>query len=163
MRLRAVLAAIVGTLMASPSMAQSDDHFLLGTFFCQLRANGAERPVRFLLTKALLEAIDAAQAASEKFEAANPGDKPPLGDGIPFQSFPDVADSCGPANFTEIGGVVQMDIQYKFKATPEANFSDRIVVKDENGRPLIDDVLYGSDNYKSGLRQVLADIAAGKF
>lgn len=163
MRLPAVLAAIVGTALASPALAQSDDHFLLGTFFCQMRANGAERPVRFLLTKAMLEAIDAAEVASEKYEAANPGDKPPLGDGIPFQSFPDVADSCAPSAAKADGQTVSIDIAYTFKATPDANFTDRLVVKEENGRPLIDDVLYGSDAYKSSLRQVLADIAAGKY
>lgn len=163
MRRSIVLAAVLSVLIAPPVMAQDKDLVALGTSFCQMRADGSEGQVRSLLTKSLLDAIDAAEAVSKKYEAANPGDKPPLGDGIPFQSFPDVPDSCAPANIKETGGSVEMDIEYKFKASPEGNFSDRTLVRQENGRPLIDDVLYGSDGYKSGLRQVLADIAAGKL
>lgn len=155
-------AALVAGVVAAPAQ-ETDEHLVLGSLFCQLRANGGEQPVRYLLTKALLDAIDAAYATSDAWEKANPGDKPPLGDGIPFQSFPDVADGCGPTKSAVVDGVPMIDISYTFKAYPDADYADRIVVRNENGRPLIDDVLYQTNDYKSGLREILADIAAGKL
>ncbi len=164
MRAAVAIMTMLVAFAASEAKAQGkSDHLVLGQLFCDLRKDNAEVPVRYLLTEELLKQIDAAEAASQKFETDNPGDKPPLGDGIPFQSYPDVADQCRPASYTASGGNAQIDIQYSFTATPDANFTDRLVVKMESGRPLIDDVLYATDDYKLGLRKVLADIVAGKY
>jgi len=159
-----VIALVLISLLAVPTARaqENDDLLVLGQLFCDLRKGGVEQPVRYLLTKAMLEAIDAAEVVSAAAEAAHPDDKPPLGDGIPFQSFPDVADTCQPSDHGVSGQDAWIAISYTFTLSPDANYTDRVVVKSENGRRLIDDVLYGSDKYGSSLRQALAAIAKTK-
>ena len=162
MHLKIAALLLLSTFSVSVARAGegSDEHFVLGSFFCQMRAGGAERPVRYLLTRSLLEEIDQAEEKNEKIAAEHPDEKPPLGDGIPFQSFPDQADSCTPTSVDTVGGIETMDISYTFTATPDANWVDKVVVKHENGRLLIDDVLYGSEKHAVGLRKTLVDAFA---
>ena len=160
MRLKVAVLLLSAMPLAADAGEGSDDHFVLGTYFCQMRAGGAERPVRYLLTESLLEEIDKSEAKNAKIEAARPDEKPPLGDGIPFQSFPDQADSCAPTSVDTVDGVETMDISYKFTTTPDADWVDKVVVTKENGRLLIDDVLYGSEKHAAGLRKALVDLFA---
>src|SRR5690606_20531518 len=85
----AVTAALpAAAQMATISPAQ------IGEIFCIARLGNDMDPVEALLTPSLTGAIAEAERLDAEWAAANPGDKPPLGDGIPWQSAPDYASSC---------------------------------------------------------------------
>ncbi|HZY69077.1 MAG TPA: hypothetical protein VFE52_10835, partial [Devosia sp.] len=67
----------------------------VGEIFCLSRLGSDDAAISGLLTPALAADIDAAGVANDAWIAANPPDeKPPLGDGIPWQSYPDYAPEC---------------------------------------------------------------------
>ncbi|HTV71989.1 MAG TPA: hypothetical protein VMF90_25945 [Rhizobiaceae bacterium] len=105
----------------------------------------------YLVTASLLELIDKAQAKNDEIQAAAPDEKPPLGDGILFQSYPDMAPVCKQGAFGADGIV---EVQYEFPETPDANWTDRLKLVTESGLVKIDDVLYGKEGVE-GLRKVL--------
>ena len=49
-----------------------------------------------------------------------------------------------------------MEVEYIFTDTPDANWTDRLVLVTEDGRPRIDDVLYGTSG--DGLRKALVEL-----
>lgn len=152
------LLGLAAALTAAPLPSQAQeasDLLVLGSLFCSLRAGGAEEPARYLLTADLLALVDRAQARSDAIQQARPNEKPPLGDGIPYQSFPDAADECRAADYKIDGETITLDIAYTFKTQQGADWTDHLVVKRESGRPLIDDVRYGAEGATDSLRDVL--------
>jgi hypothetical protein len=115
---------------------------------------------RYLVTASLLELIDKAQAKSDEIQAAAPDEKPPLGDGTPFQSYPDIAPTCAQGAF---GPDAVVEVKYEFPDTPDANWTDRIKLVSEGGLLKIDDVLFGDQGTGDHLRGVLDDILKGQF
>jgi hypothetical protein len=81
--------------------------------------------------------------------------KPPLGDGVPFQAYQDVAPECRVGSVATAGDVVHVDVEHRFPDTPAANWTDRLVVRTEDGLARIDDILYGPEKFELGLRDVL--------
>jgi hypothetical protein len=154
MMLMAVLSA------AQPALAQpADDTAKLGDLFCKLTRDGAQFEPQYLLTRTLIADINAALKKNDEWAKANPGDKPPLGDGIQFASFPDSAPVCRPGAVTDgQGGAKLLDIEYIVGAEPDGNWIDRLVLKTEDGLPRIDDVLYGTEKYELGLRKSLVSV-----
>ena len=126
----------------------------LGELFCKLTQGGEQFAPKYLLTASLVAEIDAGLKKNDEWAAAHPGDKPPLGDGIHFASFPDGAPVCR-VDPIAAEGTMHVDIQYIVGASPEANWTDRLVLKSEGGLPRIDDVLYGTAKYDLGLRDAL--------
>lgn len=123
--------------------------------FCDTHLPGtieAEQATMELLTPSLRQAMDDAVKKNDAWEAAHPGEKPPLGDGVPFQSYPDVAEKC-------LAGVVsadgtEVDIEYQFD-DPLANWTDRVKLATVDGKLMVDDVLYGVNGYEQSLRSAL--------
>ena len=79
----------------------------LGDLFCVVGKSGrdgGEFGRMYLVTRALGAAIDEAVKKNDAIAAATPDEKPPLGDGVPFQSFPDEAPVCQAGKFAEAGG-----------------------------------------------------------
>lgn len=162
MRHRTAVAILPLVLLASlPAQAQmiTISPEQIGQIFCIGSLGNDMAPVEALLTPDLSAAIAAANAASEAYEAANPGDKPPMGDGVPWRSWPDYADGC-----TVSAGTVEADratviINYSFAAEASANYSDTLQLKPvavQNGmQPFwrIDDIALGEGNT---LRQSLS-------
>ena len=159
--MRLSLPILLSALLAAVSpaaAADTDPNVRLGELFCQLRAGGDESAVSYLLTKGLFAEVEAAYARNDVIAKAAPDEKPPLGDGVPFQSFPDAAPVCRPGSVATAADAVHVDIEYRFPETPDANWTDRIVVRAEDGLPRIDDVLYGTDDHKTGLRSALVQM-----
>lgn len=157
-RLAATLA--FGLALTGAAAAQDD----LGTpyvqAFCVL-ANAEDGMGRlYLVTPGLSDAIMAALGKNEKLQAETPDEKPPLGDGIPWQSFPDVAPVCEAGATVADGDRLIAEVRYRFPDQPDGNWSDRLVlVKGADGAYTIDDVLYGEEGEDS-LRGALANAFA---
>ena len=133
---------------AAPAHADTAaDAKQLGDLFCVVGKSGrdgGEFGRMYLVTRALGAAIDEAVKKNDAIAAATPDEKPPLGDGVPFQSYPDEAPVCHAGKFAEADGKQTVEIEYIFADTPDANWTDRLVLVTEDGRPRIDDVLYGT-------------------
>lgn len=163
MRLRAVLIAFALAFGGVAEAHAADTPESVAAAFCAARLDPDETAYGPLLTPSLNALIAAAWAKNEAFEKANPGDKPPLGDGIQFQAYPDQSPVCragavalGPASTT-------VDIEHVFPDIENADWTDRLVLLPEGDRLLIDDVLYGPEQFDLGLRTVLQSIVNGTF
>ena len=108
----------------------------LGDAFCIASlANDMSSIEAGLLTPALAEAIAAAETRNAKFKAQYPDDKPPLGDGLPWRSYPDFADGCtvGAVFLAPDAATAGVEINYSFKADPSANYTDTLQLKQTTG------------------------------
>ncbi len=97
--------------------------------------------------------------ANAAFEKANPGDKPPLGDGIPLAAFPDHAPVCQPGTASTAMTAASVDIHHIIPAAPgapAAEWVDRLVLRRTGGTWRIDDILFAPD-WRSGLRTALEE------
>lgn len=159
MRRRAAALAF-GLALTGMAAAQDD----LGTpyvqAFCVL-ANAEDGMGRlYLVTPGLSDAIMKALGENETLQAETPDEKPPLGDGIPWQSFPDAAPVCEAGATVADGDRLIAQVRYRFPDQPDGGWIDRLVlVKGTDGAYAIDDVLYGEDG-EATLRGALADAFA---
>jgi hypothetical protein len=111
-----------------------------------------------LATHDLSVLIQKAERHNNVIAQAYPDMKPPLGDGLPYASFPDYAPHCivSALNYQRHTGMAT--ISYSFPETPEASWSDRLYLKNQNGVWSIDDITYGRNAARMTLRQVLKDV-----
>lgn len=164
MRLKAFAFAVAchstfaGTAVATEIEPPFNAPETIGMAFCELAKVEVGKGLLYLFTPSFAQLVDDALTHSDKIGAANPDEKPPLGDGIPFASFPDVSPVCEVGPVTDVGNTRQVEIAHKFPDTPDANWTDKLVLADWQGRLLIDDILYGSDDYKMGLRQLAEEV-----
>jgi hypothetical protein len=128
--------------------------------FCLLGKHGGESGRMYLVTRSLGEAINAAMRKNDEIAAAVPGEKPPLGDGIPFQSYPDNTPTCRPGKLTDKGRYQELVIAYQFPDAPEGNWIDRLALVPEDGLLRVDDVFFGAGDSTEGLRKALAPLLA---
>lgn len=135
----------------------------IGQIFCLSRLGDDEAPIRALLSDMLTAAIDEAEAMDVAWAQANPGDKPPLGDGIPWQSWPDYAPACTVGIYTLMLSDARVEIQYSFPEEPDADFVDTLLLKSvpagDAGAMVwrIDNIAYATG---SDLRTALAEAFA---
>jgi hypothetical protein len=100
----------------------------IGQIFCIAGLGNDMAPVEGLLSDDLKTVVDMAWEQNTAFELANPGDKPPLGDGLPWRTYPDYADGC-----TVGEGVMEREsatiaINYTFSDYPDANYSNELTL-----------------------------------
>jgi len=101
----------------------------IGQIFCIGSLGNDMAPVEALLTPDLAATIADAWVKDAAFEAANPGDKPPLGDGLPWRTWQDYADGCTIAE-GEVGReAASVLINYTFATAPEANYTNFLVLR----------------------------------
>lgn len=151
-----VTIGLLALLSASPAAAEDGDPGgLVGRLFCQMRGEG-EPAIRYLLTRSLTAEIDRALDKNEAIAAARPDEKPPLGDGVPFQAYQDFAPECRVAQVATADGGLNVDVEHVFADQPAGNWTDRLVIVTEDGLAKIDDILYGPEKFETGLRDVLA-------
>jgi len=130
----------------------------IGEIFCMSREGNDEAVISGILTKDLQKAIKVAEQKNDAWAKKNPGEKPPLGDGIGWQSTPDYADKCEIGLVTLSKTDAKVEIKYSFKDYPDGSYTDVLILKKipiegmDVGYWRIDDVLYpdGSD-LKQGL------------
>ena len=152
-------AAVLSIALASssaPAAAQDTDPEPYVLAFCGLReADGGAGRIH-LLSPSLAGAIQEAMAKTAKLQAERPDEKPPLGDGVPYQSRSDSAPACGSGAVTEDNGAVIAETVYSFPDQPDAGWTDRLVlIEGEGGVYLIDDIRYGAEGDEDTLRHAL--------
>jgi hypothetical protein len=145
--------AFAALLVCAPAMAQSPGLTpeQVGQIFCQSRTASDAGPIVGLLTPELSAAIAEAEAKNAEISAQHPDEKPPLGDGIPWQAWPDYAAECeaGPAEL--MMDEARVAISYNFPETPHAEYTDhlrlRLMDDPETGLRVwrIDNIAYATD------------------
>lgn len=159
--MRKILTAATAALLLAGGCGGAfadEDAKTVGEAFCKARLADDEAATRALLTQSLVKAIEEAEKRRAIIAKAAPDEKPPLGDGIPWQAFPDAVEACEVGSVVENAGRVELAITYKFTDAPNAGWTDRIKVVTEGDRLAIDDVLYANvanGDAGLGLRQVL--------
>ena len=146
-------AGLALTLTTLPAAAQmvTISPAQIGEIFCISRLGNDMAPVQGLLTPALSQAIADAEKKDADWAAKKPGEKPPLGDGIPWQTYQDYAPQCAVGTITSAMGEAWVDLNYAFPDAPDANFTDRLnldqVENQEQSEPVwrIDNVEYFND------------------
>jgi hypothetical protein len=126
--------------------------------FCATRLHGDEKALRPLLTPSLVKSIEEAEARNDIIAKASPDEKPPFGDGIPYQSFPDAAPVCEVGDEKQVPGRTEIEVRYLFPDTKGANWTDRLVLIASDDRLLIDNVIFETsvnDTDEISLRSVL--------
>jgi len=121
--LLAALAA--GTAYAAGPQTPSD----FGTLFCEASLAGDMALIEGAQTPGLETIIADALARNAEIQAAAPDEKPPLGDGIPWRSWPDYADGCEIGTITESDGEAMVEIRYTFSGAPDATYADQLVLR----------------------------------
>ena len=148
------IAAIALLLAAAPSATLAQEYGLaphqIGEIFCLSRLSSDMAPVLALATPVLSTSIAHALARNEVIQRAAPDEKPPLGDGIPWQSHPDYAAQCTVGEYRSSATMSGIEIHYGFPDQPDANFTDTLVlvpVPVEPGLPpflRIEDIAYAT-------------------
>jgi hypothetical protein len=144
------LALALTTLPAAAQMTTIDPG-TMGRIFCVARLGNDMGPVTGLLSPSLTQAIADAEKKDAEWEKKNPGDKPPLGDGIPWQAFQDYAPQCTIGTVDSVLDEASVELNYAFPDAPEANFTDKLrfvqVMDHTVGGPVwrIDNVEYAND------------------
>jgi hypothetical protein len=108
----------------------------IGEIFCIASLGNDMAPVEALLTPALRTAIADAMARDAEWATANPGEKPPLGDGIPWQAYPDYAPECLVLEVEIAGSAASVEVSHRYPDDPLADFTDtlHLVQQAEPGR-----------------------------
>lgn len=146
-----MLAGAVAAL-GSPAVAQEDNSAeQLGETFCAARLAGDMEPIAERLTRDLWSAITTAYDQNEAWVAANPGENPPLGDGVRWASFPDQPDECTPGEPQWEMDEARLKISYGFANAPDAAFTDTLLLRLEDGPGgsrdwHIDNLVYATDS-----------------
>jgi hypothetical protein len=161
MRLRAsALWAGLAMLLAGGPCLAAEGANKLAAAFCAARLADSEAEVKPLLTPSLLELIGEAEARNKAAAEANPDEKPPFGDGIPYQAFPDKADTCRAGQAAAEAGRIELPIVYGFEQAADANWTDTLVLLSAGGKLLIDDIRFqGSADGSAivSLREILSE------
>lgn len=136
--MRHIALALLFLTAGTPVLAQEGPAILepeqIGQIFCLARLGNDMAPIEALLTEDLAGAIDEALYRSGEIEVMNPGEKPPLGDGIPWQSSPDYAPQCTVAKASYEMNEARVWIDYAFPDQPEENFTDTLHLRLVEGR-----------------------------
>jgi hypothetical protein len=157
MRFHFMIAPLMAALLAGGAFA-ADDPRAVAAAFCKARLANDEAATLALLTPSLVKMIGEAKARSDVIAKATPDEKPPFGDGIPYQSFPDVAKGCEAGEINDKSGSVEIEVNYLFPETPNASWTDRLKLVAEGDKLLVDDILFANvanGEPDQGLRRAL--------
>lgn len=142
MRHFASLAVLTLTLSAVPARAEmvTITPAQIGQIFCISMLGNDMTPAGSVLTDDLMGLIDTSFERSNEYLLTHPGDKPPLGDGVPWRTLLDYADGCTVGESSVRDLVATVVINYTFSGYPEANYSNSLMLLPsypENGPPYI--------------------------
>lgn len=127
--------------------------------FCNYTKTGNDDIPQQRLTTQLAADIEAAKKVNDKFVNAAPSDKPPLGDGIPFQALQDTATGCEVRTISKTADGKLAEIRHMFPSEPSADWSDYLVLKNEDGMWRIDNVVFEKPESAHSLRSSLKTIS----
>jgi hypothetical protein len=159
MKLRVMFSALCLLPCFVSHALAADTPRALAEKFCATRLDNDEKALRPLLTSSLVKAIEEAEARNDIIAKASPDEKPPFGDGIPYQSFPDAAPVCEVGEEKQVPGRTEIEVRYLFPDnTSGANWTDRLVLIASEDLLLIDNVIFETsvnDTDEISLRSVL--------
>ncbi len=138
---RGMTIALVLTALAVPAAAD-EPATQLAEAFCAARLAYDEEAIRALLSADLLDLIARAEEVDARIAAAEPDEKPPLGDGIPYTSYWDAPESCTPGAVINHATASSVEVVYSYAGEPDWGWTDRLVVVPVEDRLAIDDVLF---------------------
>jgi hypothetical protein len=113
----------------------------LGLASCDAVKGHEERSAEALMTPALQAGIARVRAADAAFRKASPGEKPPLGDGLPLAGFPDTVATCTPT----VDAPERVTLAYVPAGDGYGGWRDQLQLERVSGRLLVADILYGPD------------------
>lgn len=122
------LAYAVLILLPAATFAAESTPADFGAAFCKGSLDNDMSAIEAALTPDLTKVIAEAEAKNAEIQAAAPDEKPPLGDGLPWRSWPDYADGCEVGNVTQDAGKTLVEVRYSFTGSPDANYADHLVL-----------------------------------
>lgn len=125
--MRRALLAVSLIALAAPATAQDFIKLTpeqIGQVFCIARLGNDMAPVEGLLSPELKVEIAAAWKENAAYETAHPGDKPPLGDGVPWQTYQDYANACAASPAILKMDEADVPLVYAYEGAPEAGHTD---------------------------------------
>lgn len=155
----AVLPLLLSAALPAQAQMATIEPEQIGQVFCIGSLGNDMAPVEALLSSELATLVAEAWDKNAAFEAAHPGDKPPLGDGLPWRTWPDYADGCTVGEAAAEREMATVAINYAFSEAPDANYSNELILRPASfadGAPLvwrIDDIDLGDGHT---FRSVLA-------
>lgn len=142
LRLSCLLAFLAAPAHAADPAVDPAAVQRLAEAFCAAVRASDEPAAEAMMAPALREGIATLRVADAAFIAANPDDKPPLGNGLRLTAFPDYPESCTPEAITETGA----DLVYQPAGVAGGAWRDRLeVVPGPDGQPLLSDIRYAPD------------------
>lgn len=141
--MRAFWLTLLFFILAGPAQADGPASVQrLAEAFCAAVRASDEAAAEALMTPALRDGIAALRVANAAFIAENPGDKPPLGNGLRLTAYQDYPESCTPEAVTDVGAV----LVYQPAGVTDGAWRDRLEVEAApDGQPLVSDILYAPD------------------
>ena len=115
-------------LLPTTTIAAESTPADFGAAFCKGGIDNDMSAIEAALTPDLAKVVAEAEAKNAEIQAAAPDEKPPLGDGLPWRSWPDYADGCEVGTITEDAGKTLVEIRYSFTSSPDANYADHLVL-----------------------------------
>lgn len=135
------LATVLATLPAfGPAFA--DPVGDLATKWCAAVIARDETAATALMSPDLQQAVALARSANAAFQTAQPGEKPPLGDGLRLTAFPDGIDSCLPVSQPD--GTVRLTMQPAGSAEG-AWFDDLVPLPGPDGAPVVGEIRFSGE------------------
>ncbi len=129
------LAMALATAFAFPAFADESGQMVvlkadqIGQIFCMSRMGNDEAVVQGILTADLTKAIATANEKNDAYVKKWPDEKPPLGDGLPWQSTPDYPSACTTGLVTLSKSDAKVEIKYHFDDYPAGDYTDTLILK----------------------------------
>lgn len=159
--LAGALFALGGAAVPDVKAAEVDNVSSLAEHFCAAVLASDESKAEALMTGILRSRVAGAREADRAFQKAHPGEKPPLGDGLPLAAYPDVPGSCRPSG-NSAGHVF---VTYAFAEGTEPVWQDKLIVeRSSDGAVRIADIVYGpehKDRFSETLDRIIREGASG--
>ncbi len=144
MRVGMLAGSLLAAMAAAGLAHAASDPRDVAEKFCKARLADDEAGTLALVTPSLRREIEAAKVRSDVIAKATPDEKPPLGDGIPYQAFPDVPGTCAVGETVRTPGRVEIEVVYGFPGAANAAWKDRLKIVAEGDDLLVDDVVYAN-------------------
>jgi hypothetical protein len=140
-RLTALPLAFVLATPALTAETTAPPH-VVAEMFCMARIVGDMSLVSDYLSADLYAAVGRALVRNDEIQKQYPDEKPPLGDGVPWASYPDAVPTCVVDYEAAETTPAAVPITYSFPDTPDASWTDTLVLVEVDGDWQLDDVLY---------------------
>lgn len=156
---RLAFALLALPALTAPALAQmvTVTPHQIGEMFCIARIGNDDGILTGALSDELRSHIAYAEARNATIATAAPDEKPPLGDGIPWASFPDYPSTCTVGSVATEDTTAKVAINYGFADDPSADFADTLILKQvphpyDPNTPIwrLDDITYTVDGSLRG-------------